>query len=182
MYYKCLYSSVIPELDMESMFIPLDSSLRWNDINILDASRYIRDTTLGARRKLATTEVAKDYLLALLYLLRRARLLTLLLLIDEVEYVFSQMMGAKVANVFNTLRDLYDLPQSPRALEFGQPLANVIFFFGISRAGWTRVNDLEKREQRRGGPIQPFLDRKEEVIELQPLDLADARELIDIVK
>ncbi len=47
MYYKCLYSSVIPELDMESMFIPLDSSLRWNDINILDASRYIRDTTLA---------------------------------------------------------------------------------------------------------------------------------------
>ncbi len=46
-YYKCLYSSVIPELDLESMFIPLDSSLRWNDINILDASRYIRDTTLA---------------------------------------------------------------------------------------------------------------------------------------
>lgn len=135
---------------------------------------------LGARRRLATTEVAKDYLLAFLYLLRRARISTLLLLVDEVEYVFSQMTGAKVANVFNTLRDLYDLPQSPKALEFGQPLANIIFFFGISRAGWTRLNDLEKREQRRGGPFQPFLDRKEEVIELQPLNLPQARELIEL--
>jgi len=135
---------------------------------------------LGARRKLASTEVAKDYLLALLYLLRRARILTLLLLVDEVEYVFSQMTGAKIANVFNTLRDLYDLPQSPQALEFGQPLANIVFFFGISRAGWTRLNDLEKREQRRGGPFQPFLDRKEEIIELQPLDLVEASELIEL--
>lgn len=135
---------------------------------------------LGARRKLASTEVAKDYLLALLYLLRRARIPTLLLLVDEVEYVFSQMTGAKIANVFNTLRDLYDLPQSPKALEFGQPLANIVFFFGISRAGWTRLNDLEKREQRRGGPFQPFLDRKEEIIELQPLDLVEASELIEL--
>ena len=135
---------------------------------------------LGARRKLASTEVAKDYLLALLYLLRRARILTLLLLVDEVEYVFSQMTGARIANVFNTLRDLYDLPQSPKALEFGQPLANIVFFFGISRAGWTRLNDLEKREQRRGGPFQPFLDRKEEIIELQPLDLVEASELIEL--
>jgi len=135
---------------------------------------------LGARRKLASTEVAKDYLLALLYLLRRARILTLLLLVDEVEYVFSQMTGAKIANVFNTLRDLYDLPQSPQALEFGQPLANIVFFFGISRAGWTRLNDLEKREQRRGGPFQPFLDRKEEIIELQPLDLVEASVLIEL--
>lgn len=135
---------------------------------------------LGARRKLASTEVAKDYLLALLYLLRRARILTLLLLVDEVEYVFSQMTGAKIANVFNALRDLYDLPQSPKALEFGQPLANIVFFFGISRAGWTRLNDLEKREQRRGGPFQPFLDRKEEIIELQPLDLVEASELIEL--
>ena len=135
---------------------------------------------LGARRKLASTEVAKDYLLARLYLFRRARILTLLLLVDEVEYVFSQMTGAKIANVFNTLRDLYDLPQSPKALEFGQPLANIVFFFGISRAGWTRLNDLEKREQRRGGPFQPFLDRKEEIIELQPLDLVEASELIEL--
>ncbi|MBT9140669.1 MAG: hypothetical protein DDT30_01247 [Dehalococcoidia bacterium] len=135
---------------------------------------------LGARRKLASTEVAKDYLLALLYLLKRARILTLLLLVDEVEYVFSQMTGAKIANVFNALRDLYDLPQSPKALEFGQPLANIVFFFGISRAGWTGLKDLEKREHRRGGPIQPFLDRKEEIIELQPLDLVEASELIEL--
>jgi len=136
--------------------------------------------TLGTRRKLSSTEVAKDYLLAFLYLLRRSKISTLLLLVDEVEYVFSQMTGAKVANVFNTLRDLYDLPQSPKSLELAQPLANVIFFFGISSAGWTRLNDLERREQRRGGPFQPFLDRKEEVVELQPLNKEEARELIEL--
>jgi hypothetical protein len=140
----------------------------------------VETRNLGANRKLATTDVAKDYLLALLFLLRSAGILSLLLLVDEVEYVFSQMTGAKVANVFNTLRDLYDLPQSPRALELGKPLANIIYFFGISRSGWTRLNDLEKREQRRGGPFQPFLDRKEEVIELQPLNLDGARELIEL--
>lgn len=135
---------------------------------------------LGTRRRLASTEVAKEYLLAFLYILRRARVATLLLLIDEVEYVFSQMRGAKIANVFNTLRDLYDLPQSPRALEFGEPLSNIVFFFGISQAGWTRLTELERREQREAGPFQPLLDRKEEVIELLPLKKAETRELIEL--
>jgi len=135
---------------------------------------------LGTRRKMASTEAAKDFLLGLLYIVRNLRIVTVVFLIDEVEYVFSQMRGARIANVFNTLRDLYDLPQAPKALDFGERLANVIFFFGISQAGWQRLNELERREQREGGPIQPLLDRREEVIELQALNESEARELIEL--
>lgn len=134
---------------------------------------------LGARRKLASTEVAKDYLLALLYLLKFAGIDTLLLLIDEVEYVFSQMRGAKIALVFNTLRDIYDLPQTSKHLDRHQP-SNIIFFFAVSQAGWIKLTDLEKKEARQGGPIQPLLDRRGEVIILEPLNQRETSDLISL--
>lgn len=135
---------------------------------------------LGARRKFASTDVAKDYLIGLLHILYSLQIATVILAVDEVEYVFSQMRGARIANVFNTLRDFYDLPQSPRSIDFGGRIANLIFFFGISQSGWRRLNELERREQREGGPIQPLLDRQEEVIDLAALDEAETRQLIEL--
>jgi hypothetical protein len=135
---------------------------------------------LGNARKMNSTEVAKEYLLGFLFLLKKANILSLVLLVDEMEYVFSQMTGARAANVFNSLRDFYDLPQSEKALRLKFPLANIIFFFAISQSGWTKLSDSEKKEQRTGGPVQPFLDRKEDVIELLPLNEAETKQLIEL--
>lgn len=136
---------------------------------------------LGIARKMDSTDRAKDYLLAFLYLLRRAGIDSLLIAIDEVEYIFSQMRGSKISLAFNTLRGIHDLQQShAKAFRLGDT-ANMIFFFGISVDGWRRLTiDLQKREKTQGGPIQPFMDRKDNVITLEPLSKEETRELIEL--
>ncbi len=138
---------------------------------------------LGIRKLMNSTEIAKDYLCAFLVLLPKAKKLSLVLAIDEVEYLFSQMRGAGLASVFNTLRDFYDLPDSPSFLEKIGRLnvhpANIIFLFGISRSGWSSIIDLERKEQRTPGPVQPLSSRRNEVIELSPLNEKETREMIE---
>lgn len=128
-------------------------------------------------RKLDSTEKAKEYLLAFLYLLKKAKIDTLLLAIDEVEYIFSQMRGSKISLAFNTLRGFYDLQQSQEAFDLGTT-ANMILFFGISDEGLRKIGDLNKRERAQGGPITPFMDRKDNIINLGPLSKEETRELI----
>jgi len=148
-------------------------------------SDHVLDTKelkqLGVGRKLDSTDRAKDYLLAFLYLLKRGGFSSLLLAVDEVEYIFSQMRGSKISLAFNTLRGIHDLQQShDKALKLGD-IANMIFFFGISEDGWRRLTvDLQKREKSQGGPIQPFMDRKDNVITLEPLDKDETKELIEL--
>jgi len=133
---------------------------------------------LGVRRKIDRTDIAKEYLLAFLFLAKKVGLQTLLLAVDEVEYVFSQMRGANISLVFNTLRSFYDLLDSPGARQLPSPPANVIFFLGISSAGWQKLNDLSRREQTEGGPFQALMRRFGEIIELSPLGEAETRDLI----
>ncbi len=135
---------------------------------------------LGIIRRLDSTDRAKEYLLSFLYLIKAAGRDTLLLAIDEVEYIFSQMKGSKISLALNTLRGIYDLQQSsPKAIEMGA-VANMIFFFGISEDGWRRLNELQRRERSQGGPIQPFMDRKGDVITLDPLNQKETKELIEL--
>ncbi len=145
---------------------------------VLDAKELRQ---LGVGRKLDSTDRAKDYLLAFLYLLKKANIDSLVLSIDEVEYIFSQMRGAKISLAFNTLRGIHDLQQShAKALYLGDT-ANMICFFGISEDGWRRLTvDLQKREKSQGGPIQPFMDRKDNVITLEPLNKEETKELIEL--
>jgi len=135
---------------------------------------------LGVIRKIDSTDRAKEYLLAFLYILKKSKIDTLLLAIDEVEYIFSQMRGPKISLAFNTLRGVYDLQQSHnKAIDLGD-IANMIFFFGISEDGWRRLNELHKRERAQGGPIQPFMDRKDNIIALGPLSKNETKELIEL--
>ena len=135
---------------------------------------------LGIRRKIDKTDVAEEYLLGFLYLAKKIGINTLLLAVDEVEYVFSQMRGANISLVFNTLRSFYDLLDSPSARQLPSSPANMIFFLAISSAGWTRFKDLGRREQTEGGPFQPLMRRFGKTIELNPLNEAEARELIEL--
>lgn len=138
---------------------------------------------LGIRRPMNSTEIAKDYFYAFLLMMYRTKRLSLVLAIDEVEYLFSQMRGNTMASVFNTLRDLYDLPQSPTYLQRAERLsarpANVIYFFAISQSGWSSIIDLERREVKTPGPVQPWLSRTDRVIELSALNKKETRELIE---
>jgi len=134
---------------------------------------------LGVRQNIKSTDVAKEYFILLLLVLKESGISVLLLCIDEVEYLFSQMRGAKLANVINTLRDLYDLPTSQEVKGIQIEISNLGFFFGISQSGWNNLNNLVKRERSQGGPIQPLLSRKNTIIELAPLNLSETEELIE---
>ncbi|MDP1713610.1 MAG: hypothetical protein Q8L41_02600 [Anaerolineales bacterium] len=136
----------------------------------------------GIKHKISSTDIAKKYLLCFLYLLGGINRKSLLVAVDETEYVFSQMSGAAIAQVFNTLRDLFDLhtsPALPSISDFPNQPANMIFFFGISTSGWKQISDLGKREQSKSGPVQPLMRRLEKEIELQPLNKNETRDLIE---
>lgn len=133
-------------------------------------------TKMGVRHKIDRTDIAKDYLLSFLFLLKSIEIFTLLLAVDETEYVFSQMRGKDIALVFNALRAFYDLTAIHK---LPTSTANMIFFFGISTAGWEYLKNLERREQTQPGPIQPLMRRFGEHIELGPLNIDETRELIE---
>lgn len=133
----------------------------------------------GIRQNIKSTDVAKEYLTAFLFMLKETDISTMLLCIDEVEYLFSQMSGTKVANVINFLREIYDLPTSPQVGKIKLNIANIVFFFGISQSGWTELTNLERKEISKGGPVTPFLSRKQQVIELGSLSGQETEKLIE---
>jgi type II secretory pathway predicted ATPase ExeA len=155
------------------------------DIEFLYGHRSFSATEmnkLGVRQRIDSTEIAKKYLLCFLLLLGSINIKTLLLAVDETEYVFSQMTGTNIALVFNSLRDLFDLQTSqvmPNVQNYPYKSANMIFFFGISSGGWKQINDLGRREQSKPGPVQAYLRRLELPIVLQPLDSSETKDLIE---
>jgi hypothetical protein len=134
---------------------------------------------LGVRRQISRTDIAMDYLLGFLFLVKGTGYNTLLLAVDEVEYIFSQMRGANISLVSNTLRALSDLQDSESARQLPYQPANMIFFLAISPGGWRRLEDLGQRGQAEAGAFQAFKRRFAEIIELNPLNKAEARELIE---
>lgn len=134
----------------------------------------------GVKNKINSTDIAKKYLLCFLYLLGTIDIESLILAIDETEYVFSQMSGAGISQVFNTLRDFFDLhnsPVMPFVSNFPAKPANMILFFGISNAGWKQISDLSRRNQAKPNPVQALM-RRIENIELLPLNKSETKELI----
>ncbi|GEM_PF-899692 len=153
--------------ELAMMFLSGKEQLKATDLN-----------KLGLRQNIKSTEVAKVYFILFLYTLKESGKPTLLLCVDECEYLFSQMRGAKVANVINTLRDIYDLPTSPEVKGLGLDIANIIFFLGITQGGWTNFNNLERKEQSQGGPFGALLSRVQKAIELEPFSREETEELI----
>jgi len=130
-------------------------------------------------RTLDSTEVALEFLLAFLSLLHDAGQKSLVLCVDEAEYIFSQTSPRKSAQVFNSIRAIYDLGEgTPLGIQL-RPTANVIFFFGISVAGMEKLKGLERVEQHQGGPIQPLLTRVEKEISLARLTKRETEKLVE---
>lgn len=129
---------------------------------------------------LDNTETALEFLAALLSMLHDAQIRSLVLCVDEAEYIFSQMTSRKAALVFNSLRAMYDLPESPNLGLPLQPIANIIFFFAISTAGMEKLRKMEKVESHQGGPIQPLLTRVHRSISLARLSQEETHQLVEI--
>jgi hypothetical protein len=133
---------------------------------------------LGAVRKITSVDVAKEYLISLLYLIKKAGFPTLAVIIDEFEYLFSIVTSSQQAIYLAVLRALYDLNTAiPKEIN---DCSNIAFFIASSEDGWRRLSDLEKREGGTGGPIVPLKQRISSTITLKELNKENTKELIEI--
>lgn len=128
---------------------------------------------LGIIRKIDDIEVAKEYLTGFLCLLKSSGFSTLLLAIDEFEYLFSLVSRANQSIYLALLRGLYDLavPKSKEIIT-----ANILFFIAVSNDGWTHMQDLEKGPD---GPINPLLRRVYSKLRLEAFSRENTEELIE---
>jgi len=132
---------------------------------------------LGAVRKIISVDIAKEYLIFLLYLLKKAGFPTLAVIIDEFEYLFSIVTSSQQSIYLAVLRELYDLTTSiPKEMK---ECSNIAFFIASSEDGWRRLSDLEKRERGTGGPIVPLKQRISSIITLKDLNKKYTKELIE---
>ncbi len=130
------------------------------------------------RRPQKSAEAMFEYLTVLLVMMHSVGLSSLVLCIDEAEYIFSQLSSKKAALVFNAIRSMYDLPDTANlGLEYAA-IANIIFFFAISASGAGALKRMEQVESHQGGPIQPLLSRSAKTIALAFLDKAETKDLV----
>lgn len=131
---------------------------------------------LDVIRKIDNIDIAKEYLAAILCFVKNLGYKTLLLAIDEFEYLFSLVPKSQHSIYIALLRGLYDFPLGIDIEK--ENIANLLFFIGISEDGWDSLKELEKRETAMGGPTTPLLDRVDEKTTLSVFDKNQTRELI----
>jgi len=131
---------------------------------------------LGILRKIESIDIAKEYLAAILQLLKILNYCTLVITVDEFEYLFSLIPKQQRAIYLALLRSLYDFPTG-----FNIKLdnyANMMFFIGISEAGWISLNEMKDQEEAIGGPTVPLLERLDATIILDNFDKKQTKDLI----
>lgn len=141
-------------------------------------------TQIQVRRPLTTTTAAFEAFFGLMCLAKSNQKLSLLILVDEMEYLFTEKTSAKAAEVINNLRVLLDLYGEKVARGFGTDrFSNVIFLYALSDDGFDRLQAYEKRRQSSsGGGWRPFLDRINpgHRFFLEPLNREETESLIEL--
>lgn len=134
---------------------------------------------LGVVRKIDSIDIAKEYLATSLCFLRNLGYKTLLLAIDEFEYLFSLVPKGQHSIYIALLRSLYDFQTSidKNMLK----MANMVFFIAISESGWSSLKGLEEKESKIGGPTVPLLDRVDETTTLGAFSRDETEDLIEKV-
>jgi Cdc6-like AAA superfamily ATPase len=132
---------------------------------------------LEVLRKIDGIDIAKEHLAGFLMFIKGLGYTTLLLAIDEFEYLFALAPRTQHGIYLALLRGLYDFTAGMG--ENADYAANMVLFIAISESGWTYLDDLEKREASIGGPIVPLLRRIDDTIRLYPFDKKQTRELIE---
>ena len=131
---------------------------------------------LGIIRKIDDIDIAKEYLAGILNLLKALGFQTLLLAVDEVEYLFSLVPRPQQSIYLALLRGLFDFPVG-MTKEIGD-IAKIAIFLAISEDGYRRLREIEHEEMASGGPTRPLLDRVDVETRLSPLTKEYAKELI----
>jgi hypothetical protein len=132
---------------------------------------------MGIIRKVDDVDIAKQYLIGLLYLMKASGRGTLLLAVDELEYMFSLVPKPSQSIYLALLRGLIDLHvQVP--IELHDQIANLIMYVGLSEDGFRRLTELENIEGSTGGPIRPLMRRIADRTSLLALSKENSRDLI----
>lgn len=134
---------------------------------------------LGVLRKIESVDIAKEYLAGFLAFIKNLGFSTLLLAIDEFEYLFSLVPRSQHSIYLALLRGLYDFPLGISKHISISDIANLVFFIAISESGWNNLRAMEKREASIGGPIEALFDRTDAKTVLGRLEKHHARELIE---
>ncbi len=143
---------------------------KWGDVfNLIkagseDAWRYLTGDrltkaeleALGVREWLRTPDAMVGALFEVLKLMTRAEYTTLLVLVDEFEFIRAQLGDKAVVAVLDALRSIFD--------EFAaikKEAAKIVFVFGVSTQAWDKIMDLDAslRVKTGGGGIAPFTER-----------------------
>jgi len=132
--------------------------------------------SLEVIRKIENIDVAKEYLAAILCFMKNLGYKTLLLAVDEFEYLFSLVPKSQHSIYIALLRGLYDFPAEIPVEQ--EDIANMVFFIAISESGWSSLEEMEKRETLIGGPTVPFRERVDATTTLGRFDKNQTRELI----
>ena len=136
------------------------------------------------RRPLTTTTAAFESFFGLMCLAKSNQISSVLILVDEMEYLFTEKTTAKAAEVINNLRALLDLYSEKVARGASlDKFSNAIFVYAISDDGFAKLQTYEQKRQSRGlGGWKPFLDRisPSSRFSLEPLTKAETVELIEL--
>jgi hypothetical protein len=134
---------------------------------------------LDILRKIDDIDIAKEYLAGFLIFLRKLGFQSLLLAVDEFEYLFSLVTRSQYNIYLALLRGLYDFPMGLNKRIEPNEIANMVFFIAVSEDGYRRLKELEKQENFGGGPIQPLMDRIDAEITLGSFDRKSTESLVE---
>ena len=133
---------------------------------------------LEVLRKIDSVDIAKEYLSGFLGFIKKLGYSTLLLAVDEFEYLFSLVPKTQQSIYLALLRGLYDFPLG--VSKKVNDIANMAFFIATSESsGWYRLEEMVKKEASTGGPIEPLLDRVDAKTILGVFDKKQTRKLIE---
>jgi len=133
---------------------------------------------LEVLRKIDSVDIAKEYLFGFLGFIKKLGYSTLLLAVDEFEYLFSLVPKTQQSIYLALLRGLYDFPLG--VSKKVNDIANMAFFIATSESsGWYRLEEMGKKEASTGGPIEPLLDRVDAKTILGVFDKEQTRKLIE---
>ena len=134
---------------------------------------------MGIRRKMADVDIAIEYLMGLLFLIKKSGYPNLVIALDEFEYLFSLVPKNSQPIYLALLRRLYDL-RSRIPEDLREMTSNILMFIAISADGERRLNEIQDIEQSTGGPSVPLKRRiASNVITLTALPLEAGIQLIE---
>jgi len=114
--------------------------------------------TLGVIRKMNDVDLAVDYLIGILFLIKQSGFPNFLIAVDEFEYLFSLVPRSSQPIYLALLRRLFDLrSRIPKQLR--DKTSNITLFLAISADGERRLREMQDTERTTGGPISPLRRR-----------------------